>query len=540
MAFDLLLMNATVITCDPQRPSGSAVGVREGRITWVGDLEDAPHLANDVAKAIDLAGATVVPGFNDAHNHLIALGYWLSQLDCSYPAVRSIRDIIALVAKAAATMPEGEWIEARGYDDNKLAEHRNITRWELDAVSPNHPVVIQNASGHMCIVNSRALELAGIHRDTQPPFGGAIHLDPERGEPSGLLQEQAQELLGRSFVPQDRATLHRCLQAAGKAYLAAGITSSQEAGAFSTPEVAVFQEAWASGTLPLRTYLMLRRPFLESMETLGLSTGFGDERLRMGSFKVMSDGSLIGRTAAVSQPFLEDPDPNNLGLAMMPQEDLDELIWRGHSAGWQVAIHAIGDRGIEMCLDGYERALARLPRPNHRHRLEHCGIVRPDLIRRIRNLGIVPVGQPPFIYEFGDGFLQHLGADRCRLTYPLRSFLNAGIPLAASSDSPVSSFQPLLGIKACVTERTFSGADFAPEEKLSVQEALSLYTAAGAYASFEENLKGTITPGKLADFAILGADPRAVDPETIDQIPVLATIRGGEMVYEAPIASIAR
>jgi predicted amidohydrolase YtcJ len=282
---------------------------------------------------------------------------------------------------------------------------------------------------------------------------------------------------------------------------------------------------------------MLRRPFLESMENLGLFTGFGDNRLRVGSFKLLADGSLIGRTAAVSQPFVGDADPDNLGLAMMPQEELDDLIWRGHSHGWQVAIHAIGDRGIEMCLDGYERALKRMPRANHRHRLEHCGVLRPDLIQRIKEMGVVPVGQPPFINEFGDGFLHHLGRERAQLTYALKTVLDAGIHLAASSDSPVSSYQPLLGIKACVTERTASGADFAPGERISVEQAIALYTSSGAYASFEEDIKGTITAGKLADFAVLGADPRTVDPESLDTLPILATIRGGEMVYEAPMAT---
>ncbi len=537
MPLDLLLTNATVLTMDEDRPGADAVGIEGSRIAWVGTIEDARAHLTGVRRELDLGGATVVPGFNDAHNHLILLGHWLSQLDCSFPAVTSIADIVAAVAARAAVTPIGEWIEGRGYDDNKLAEHRHISRWDLDAATPHHLVLIKNASGHMCVANSRALDLAGITRDTDAPAGGAIGRALESGEPNGLLQEQAQELLGRPFLPQDKEALHRCLKVAGDAYLAAGITSSQEAGLFSTPEFTVFQEAWASGELPLRVYMMLRRPFLDAMETMGVFSGFGDERLRIGAFKLLADGSLIGRTAAVSQPFLEDPDPQNLGLAMMPQDELDDLIWRGHAHGWQVAIHAIGDRGIEMCLDGFERALRRLPRADHRHRLEHCGILRPDLIRRIKELGVVPVGQPPFINEFGDGFLRHLGRERSQLTYALRSVLDAGIHLAASSDSPVSSFQPLLGIKACVTERTSSGANFAPAERLSVEQAIALYTHSGAYASFEEDLKGTITPGKLADFAVLGTDPRAVDPETLDRVPVRATIRGGEIVYQSPLSS---
>ncbi len=539
MAFldiDLLLKNATFLTMDDANPLAEAVGIRGDRIVWVGDAEQARDLTH-VGRELDLGGATVVPGFNDAHNHLILLGHWMTQLDCSYPAVNSIAGIVAGVGERVAASREGEWIEGRGYDDNKLADGRNITRWDLDAVSPNNPVLIKNASGHMCIVNSRALEISGITGDTEPPFGGTIVLDAESREPTGLLQEQAQNLLNHTSIPEDKETLHRCLQTAGAAYLAAGVTSTQEAGIFSTPEFTVFQEAWASGSLPLRVYMMLRRPFLEAMETMGMFTGLGDERLRVGCFKLLADGSLIGRTAAMSEPFIGDERTDNVGLAMMPQEELDDLIWRAHSRGWQIGIHAIGDRGIEMCLDGYERALNRLPRANHRHRLEHCGVLRPDLIERIRDMEIIPVGQPPFINEFGDGFLQHLGRERAQLTYALKTVLEAGIHLAASSDSPVSSHQPLLGIKACVTERTGSGADFAPGERISVEQAIGLYTRAGAYASFEENLKGTISSGKLADFAVLGADPRAVDPETLDEISVLATIRGGETVYEAPIAS---
>jgi predicted amidohydrolase YtcJ len=537
VTIDLLLTNATVLTMDQAQPTASAVAISGDRIAWVGDVDEArTHLSN-VARTLDLAGATVIPGFNDAHHHLLLLGHWLSHIDCSYPTVRSIADILAAVGARAQATPEGDWVEGRGYDDNKLAERRHLTRWDLDTVVPNHPVSIRNASGHMCVVNSRALALSGITRDTAPPFGGTIHLDPDSGEPSGLLQEQAQKLVPLPFIPSDKGILRRCLDTASRAYLAAGVTSSQEAGIFTTPEFAVYQEAWAAGELPLRTYLMIRTNFLDALEQLGIATGFGDDRLRVGSLKVMSDGSLIGRTAAVSEPFLDDPDPNNLGLAMMPEDELHETIWRGHRAGWQVAIHAIGDRGIETCLDGFARALIRQPRRDHRHRLEHCGILRPDLIQRIKDLGVIPVGQPPFILEFGDGFLRHLGRDRCQLTYALKTVLDAGIPLAASSDSPVSSYQPLLGIKAAVTERTAAGTDFAPAEAIAVEDAIALYTRAGAYASFDERRKGTITPGKLADLAVLGADLRSVPPNEIDRIPILATISGGRLVHESPIAA---
>ncbi len=539
MQIDTVLTNATFMTMDPNRPAAGAVGLLGERIVWVGDADDVSTYLTGPYETMDLGGATVVPGFNDAHNHLLLLGHWLTQVDCSFPTVRAISEIVAAVGERVATTPKGEWIQGRGYDDNKLADRRHPTRWDLDAVAPNHPVLIRNASGHMCVVNSLALRMAGITADTEVPFGGAIERDRTTGEPTGLLQEAAQSLIPLPFIPTDHAALRRCLDIASQAYLAAGITSSQEAGIFSTPEFTVFQRAWAEGALPLRTYLMIRQQFLGALEQLGVFTGFGDDRLRIGSFKLLADGSLIGRTAAVSEAFLDDPAPDNLGLAMMPQAELDDLIWRAHSAGWQVAIHAIGDRGIEMCLDGFARALDRLPRTDHRHRLEHCGILRPDLIRRIRNMGVVPVGQPPFVYEFGDGFLRHLGRERSQLTYALRTVLDAGIPLAASSDSPVSSFQPLIGIRLAVTERTSNGTAFAPAEAISVEEAIALYTRAGAYASFDEHRKGTITPGKLADFAILRDDPRLVEPDAIDAIPVLGTISGGRLVYEDALSQSA-
>lgn len=527
-----LLTNATVITLDPALPDATAIGVRDGRIAWVGAAADARTDFDGSYREVDLGGATVVPGFIDAHHHLMTLGYWMSQINCAYPEVKSIGDIVSAVRERVATTPVGDWVQGRGYDDNKLAEHRHLTRQDLDVVSPHHPVLIRNISGHMSVVNSVALRNAGIDRDTVSPFGGHIGLDAD-GEPTGLLQEKAQELLGIPFLSHDRTKLAGYLQAAGRAYLAAGVTSGHEAGIFHGSEFTVFQDAWANGTLPLRTYMMIRTPMLDALEQVGFHTGFGDDLLRVGSIKVISDGSLIGRTAAMSQPFV---DSEGLGLAMFTQEELNDIVWRGHRVGWQLAIHAIGDRAITMCLDAYEAALRQLPRADHRHRIEHCGVMRPDIVARMAELGVIPVGQPPFIHEFGDGFLEHLGRERCQLTYPLKTLLNAGIPVAGSSDSPVSSYRPLVGIQAAVTERTAGGASYAPAEALTVEEALRIYTRNGAYAAFDEHKKGTVTVGKYADFAVLGADPRTVPPDEIAAIGVVATMRGGEFVHETPIS----
>jgi predicted amidohydrolase YtcJ len=475
-------------------------------------------------------------GFTDAHNHMILLGHWLGQVDCSVAAVSAIPGIVDAIAARARSVPAGTWIEGRGYDDTRLADRRHPSRTDLDAATGDHPVQVHHVSGHMSVVNSRGLELAGIGRDTPDPVGGRIDRDPDTGEPNGLLQETAQALIPVPFTPQDLPSLLGALRSGGQAYLEAGITGSHEAGIFSPPELGAFQMAWAEGWLAQRTYLMFRIDFVPWIEALGLRGGFGDDRLRFGAIKLVGDGSLIGRTAAVSQPFLDDPAPDNLGLLTIPPDELDDLVWRGHSRGWQMAVHAIGDRAIQTVLDAYERAMARHPRADPRHRIEHCGVMRPDLVRRVRDLGVVPVSQPPFIPEFGDGFLRHLGRERCQLTYPLRAFLAAGVAVAGSSDSPVSSFQPLIGIQAAVTERTADGADFAPGERLTVEEAISLYTSNAAYASFDERDRGSLEPGKLADLVILEHDPRAVEPETIASIAVLGTVVGGTFAYERPMA----
>jgi predicted amidohydrolase YtcJ len=533
MDAELLIDHANVLTLDPETPTAQAIAVRDGRITWVGESAWAKaHLS--VGRRLDLGGATVAPGFIDAHHHLILLGYWLSQIDCSYPAVRSVDEIVGAVQRRVLATPPGDWIQGRGYDDNKLPGGRRLTRWDLDRVSPAHPVYVRHASGHMGVANSSALAMGGVIKGVNDPFGGHVFVD-ETGEPTGLLQERAQDLIPLSFVPSSQRELADCIAVAGRAYLAAGVTSGHEAGIFTREEFIAFQEAWSEGNLALRTYMMLRNNFLEPALALGLRTGLGDDRLKVGSLKIIGDGSLIGRTAVLSEPFLE----GETGFPLFTQEELDELVWKAHSAGWQVAIHEVGDHGIGMCLTAIERALDRLPKPDHRHRIEHCGVLTEKLISRIAALGVVPVSQPPFILEYGDGFLRHLGKDRCQLTYPLQSLLSAGIPVAGSSDSPVCSYQPLVGMKVCLTESTSGGADFAPGERITIDQALAMYTKNGAYAAFDDDRKGTIAPGKYADMVVLAADPRTTPAELIDSIPVLATIQGGDLVYESTISAAA-
>jgi predicted amidohydrolase YtcJ len=527
-----LITNGTILTMDSEQPTAEAIAVIGDRIVAVGNREMVEASLPRQYTTLDLGGGTCLPGFNEAHNHMIGYGTALGHVEAGFPAVRSIEDIKRNVAERARSVPARTWIQGRGYDDNKLDEKRHPNRIDLDEAAPDHPVVIVNGSGHLCAVNTKALQLAGVDANTPDPEGGHIVRD-EHGEATGVLHETAQQLV-RGVIPASTLDDHiAALERCNNAYVAAGITSSQDAKSDDPLHLEAYQRAVQSGQLKLRTSMMVHHNLLDHLVGTGIKQGFGNDKLRVGPIKIFIDGSLIGRTAAVSQPFLEDPRDDNTGLLMMSEEEFQNIVWRAHSAGFQIAVHAIGDRGIEIVLDAYQKALDQLPRADHRHRIEHCGILRPDLIDRIATMGALAVSQPVFITEYGDGFIRHLGLNRTQLTYPFRTLLDAGIKLVFSSDCPVASFEPLKSIEVSVTERTGSGQSYALEEAISVEEALELYTVAGAYSTFEEHKKGKIKEGMLADFAILDTDPRQVDPDAISQIPVRQTIIGGESVYEA-------
>ncbi len=526
-----VIKNGTILTMNPDQAQVEAIGVIGDRIVAVGSARLVEDALPRGYRTIDLNGRFCLPGLNEAHNHMIGFGTALGHVEAGFPKVRSIEDIKRNVAERVRQVPAGNWIQGRGYDDNKLDEKRHPNRYDLDEVAPEHPVIIVNGSGHMSAVNSLALKLAGITRDTPDPQGGHFVKDAN-GEPTGVLQETAQDSV-RSLIPKPTVEDHvTALQRCNDAYVAAGITSSQDAGSSSADQIEAYQRAVREGKLKIRTSMMIRENLLPEITGLGVKQEFGNDHLRIGPIKMFIDGSLIGRTAAVSQPFLEDPRDDNLGLTMMPTEEFENYVWQAHSAGFQIAVHAIGDRAIEMVLNAYEKALTRLPRSDHRHRIEHCGILRPDLIERIAKMHVLAVSQPIFITEYGDGFIRHLGMSRIQLTYPFRTLLDAGIRLVFSSDCPVSAFEPLKSIKAAVTEKTGSGRSYALEEAISVEEALPLYTVAGAYATFEEHKKGQFKEGMLADFTIMEEDPRTVDPEHLDQIKISQTIIGGETVYQ--------
>ena len=543
MRVDSIWRGGDVLTLDPARPRATALAVLGDRIVAVGDDADLDGLTAD--RTVELGGATVVPGFHDAHDHCVFFGMSLAELPLSTPPVQRLQDVYDLVAAAARETPVGGWIVGAGYDQNRLAERRHPTARELDAVAPAHRVWLRHTSGHMAVVNGPVLAEIGIDTAQLPP-GGQVERD-ESGRPTGLLLETAQSLVRDLLYPYAQDDIADAIDRATRHYLTEGITSAQEAGigagliSWSPRELAAYAQARASGRLHVRTTLMVAADALHEVGgsaqdrttfglDLGIATGFGDETLRIGPLKVFSDGSMLGRTAAMREPFADDP--GNRGFLQRDPDELRELVLHAHRGGWQIATHAIGDLAVGTALDCYEHALRDLPRSDHRHRIEHAGVVDAADLERIARLGVVPVPQGRFVFELGDGMAAALGPDRVAQCYRQRSFVDRGIPLPGSSDRPVVQGAPLLGIADLVLRRTASGAPFGPQEALTPMQALHAWTLGSAYAAFEEHRKGSLVPGKLADLAVLSGDPTAVDPEQIASLEVLATVVGGETRYD--------
>src|SRR5690348_11304289 len=521
---------------DPARPRATAVAITHGRITALDEISPG------ASRVVDLRGATVLPGFHDAHNHMIWFGMSLGEVDIGSPPVGSLDELYAAIARRAETTAPGEWVIGSGYDQNKLGGHPQ--RDALDRAAPGRRVWLRHTSGHMCVVNSLVLTDLGIDEAATEIPGGRVATD-SGGRPTGLLEERAQLLVGSLVYPYPLAELTDAIARAAEQYLKEGVTSCTEAGigggwvAHSPAELAAYQLARDQGRLGVRVELMTAGEVLHPLGAhagdnlplgldLGIKSGFGDEWLRLGATKIFADGSLVGRTAAMNDPYAGS---DQAGYLQADAADLQALIIAAHRSGWQVATHAIGDRAIDVVLDAYEQALERYPRRDPRHRIEHFAVVGPRQLARAAALGVIAVPQGRFASELGDGMLAAVGQDRHAWLYRLRSLLAAGMVLPGSSDRPVVAGAPLLGIHDMVNRQTSSGAPFNPAEAITAGQALRAWTWGSAYASRQEHVKGSVAPGKLADLVVLSEDPTAVSPERIAGLEVLATIVGGEIRY---------
>jgi predicted amidohydrolase YtcJ len=390
-------------------------------------------------------------------------------------------------------------------------------------------VLLIRSCHHIAVANSAALRAAGITRSTPDPEGGTFDRD-EAGEPTGVVRETAMTMIRAAIGEPSEDEITRALQLGGRAFLETGVTSTAEAGIRRPEELRAYQRLWREGALPLRTYLMMMiDETLDHLIALGVQTGFGDERLRVGPAKLFTDGSIGAHTARMREPFEGTTDA--CGLWMEDPAAIKGKVLRAHRAGFQLGIHAIGDAAIDLILDSYEEAQRLDPRPDPRHRIEHCSIVDLETIRRIARLGVVPIPGTTFLHDFRDVYLQNLGEERIRYAYAMRTFDEEGVVAAASTDAPVCSVSATTGLQMMMTRHDVMGRPIWPEESIELHDALRAYTVNGAWASFEESRKGRLAPGMLGDVTVFETDLEATVPSDIASVRVDQTILDGHVVY---------
>jgi predicted amidohydrolase YtcJ len=509
---DLILRNASVITMSSERPRAKAVAVRDGRVWLVGGADVLERAGGIGTRVIDCQGGTLVPGFIDAHVHTFSLIRKLISIDLSPAAVRSIADIKSAVRRKAAETPPGQWITGTDYSEFHLQEKRHPTRWDVDEVAPDHPVVLSHRSLHGCVLNSRALELAGITRETPEPPGCRIERDLADGEPNGVLYEMLGHIREKVMPAWTEEDLRRGLARAQAQFLSQGITSVQDATVVNDHRRwQTFRRFIDSGLIRNRIYMMVGAEGMREFSEIGMKTGDGDDRLRLGGLKIVP--SMAG------------------GELYPPQPELNSIVREAHEGGFSVAIHAVRESTVESAILALEAAAEDAPGA-FRDRLEHCGECPPRLVERLGRIRPVIATQPPFVYHGGDRYLATVEASQLPWLYRFRALLDAGLVVAASSDAPIVPSNPLQGIYGAVTRRTETGQELLPDEAITVERALAMYTTGAAYASGEEGIKGSIAPGMLADLALLSADPTAVSPEEIKDIRVRLTVVDGEVVWQ--------
>lgn len=532
---DVIYTGCLVRTLDPALPTAEAVLVRGDRVAAVGTLDDVRREARN-PREVDLAGATLLPGFIETHNHFLAAGQAFAHVDVRGSVCDSIAKLQALLGERAERTEPGQWVIGRGYDQTLLAENRHPTRHDLDAVSTEHPIVIFHISYHGLVANTMALRLGGVDRSTADVPGGEILRDDD-GEPDGvMLEDPAMSLVSDRMPAVTSDTMRAGLRAARDQYLPVGVSAVHDALIHTRQEIDAYAAAMLSGELPIRAYLMIH-PDLYDGELegqsgdLGPSYGLPAHRLVAGPVKFFQDGAIQAYTAALTKPYFDAPD--RYGVKIHDPADLSAMVLKHHRAGRQIAIHGNGDAAIDDILDAYEAALQDTPRDNHRHRIEHLQTAREDQIDRMARLGVISSVFANHLWFFGDRHLSRfLGRERAERMEPLASLTRRGITWGLHSDCPVTDVNPLLSIWLAVNRRTSGGQPIGEEQKVSVEQALRGFGPDAAYLGFQEKHLGTIAPGFLADFVVLSDDPVST-PETIKDLDVLATIIGGEMALDA-------
>ncbi|MBS3182445.1 amidohydrolase [Leucobacter manosquensis] len=535
---DLLIIGARIVTMDPRRPRAERIGIWKGLIIGLDEELDGLRFA----RTIDARGMTLMPGFHDSHNHMSTFGRSLINIDAS--GLSSLDELYAAIRERHEQLPEGEWVVADSYNQHRLGGHP--TRQALDTVAPGRSIIVNHNTTHLLVASTPVFERVGaLSADWPVPSGGFIERD-EGGEATGLVGEQAMGPFRDLTRPHSIDALAAAIGRASDHFLAEGITSVVEAGIGNSPvvgsspiELAPYQLAAEDGRLGVRAQLMVSMENLKEVTAspddlidlgidLGLRTGLGDDKLSIGALKMFTDGAIGSRTAALTTPFC---DHDSTGVMQFGEEELQHLATSAARAGWQLAVHAIGDHAVDVALGMIARAREAAPTNTKRHRIEHASIVRDDQLPRMAELGVIASTQPQFVSSLGDAVLAGVG-DREAWTYRHRSIMDAGVRLACGSDRPVVSGNPLTAIRDMVMRRTSSGRSFSPDECVDVHTALVGYTRESAFAVHREDRLGRLSAGFHADFVLLDGDPLTAAPETLPSIPIAATAVGGALLFD--------
>ncbi len=522
---DSVVLGARVFTMDEAQPRADALAIRGDRILAVGTNEAIRAFAGPDTVEIDAGGAVVTPGFIDAHSHPL-LAQEAVGVDVN---LRSIVEVQQALARQAAQSPPGTWVLGVMYDDTKFREGRPLTRRDIDEAVPDQPVFVAHRGGHTAVVNSAGFAVAGITADTPDPEGGKFYR--ANGELTGKVAEHAIDPIRAAgkWPEIDRSVRRESVRLTSRKMAAAGLTSTTDAYGIRDDFVA-YQDAVARDEMSFRLSFMPggNTDMFQAMKTAGIRSGFGDDMLRIGAVKYSADGSASERTMSMSTPYAGRPD--DFGILTMSQEAIDEAVADASAHDFRIGIHANGDVAIDRVLLAYERVLAKHSGPNPRYRIEHCSLVNEDLLRRIKATGVVPTPFYTYAHYHGNKWVEY-GPDKMEHMFAHRSFLDHGIPVAPASDFTPGPYEPMMAIQSMVTRKDLQGRVWGPSQRVSVAEALRVCTLHGAYASFEEQEKGSLTPGKLADYVVLGADPHEVEPDRIKDIRVLRTVLGGRDTF---------
>jgi hypothetical protein len=534
---DLVFKNGNIYTVNDARPKAEAVAIKGDRIVFVGSNREVEKYIGKNTRTIDLGGKTMLPGMTDAHHHLSGVGF--REMTLNLEGVTRLEDFLARVKERVDQKQPGEWVTGRGWIETFWTPPVFPTRWDLDKIAPNNPVILTRADGHGTVVNSAALKIAGIDKNTPSPFGGEISKDKQTGEPNGMLLDAAQSLVRRHVPPTTAAEAEQAIILGVKRDVELGWTQVQDPGG-TFVEVEMFKKLHDEGKIKLRIYKALSAPGKEAERLLrdGPIIGADDNHLTVRTLKLYADGSLGSRSAALLQPYSDMPDTS--GFLTVKEEVLQPLLQEALRKGIQIQTHAIGDRGNRFILDQYEKAMNAVPKAewkikSPRWRVEHSQIVNPADIPRFAKLGVIPSMQPS--HAIGDLHFapSRLGIARLAGAYAWQSFIKSGSIVPGGSDAPVERGEPMIEFYAAVARKDmkgFSGEGWHPEEAVSREQALRMFTIWPAYAAFEEKLRGSIEVGKLADFTVLSADIMKIPEKEILNTHCVMTVIGGEIVYE--------